>query len=59
MSKETGTVKADGVKILGETNSPVTQSKFVRMTRDGIIQSVPKKEVETFNKKGFTVVIEP
>jgi len=55
MSKETGTVKAEGARV--ETTA--APSRFVRMTRDGIIQSVPKNEVETFKKKGFTVVIEP
>ena len=50
MSNETGTVKAEIAKI-------ETPSKFVRMKRDGIIQSVPKNEVEAFKKKGFTVVI--
>jgi len=46
MSKETGTVKSEGAKI-------ETQSKFVRMVRDGVIQSVPRKEVEHYKKIGF------
>jgi len=33
-----------------------TASKFVRMKKDGIIQSVPKNEVDAFKKKGFTEV---
>jgi len=33
-----------------------TPSKFVRMKKDGVIQSVPKNEVDAFKKKGFTEV---
>ena len=31
-------------------------SKFVRMKKDSIIQSVPVNEVDAFKKKGFTEV---
>ena len=54
---ETGTVKAEGVKIVtGADSATVIQSKFTRMRKGGIIQSVPNKEVKAFEKQGFVIV---
>jgi hypothetical protein len=33
-----------------------TPSRFVRMKRGGVIHNVPKNEVASFKKQGFTVL---